>query len=161
MDGRTGLADRVESEAWLEKRIAAPDPLTVALVDIDDFREFNNSRTQLAGNVLLSDLAELIRGVTGSSDLAARIGGDEFLLAWPGDDAVDAVHNVEQLQDRLRERVLGSDHPSITISAGVAELAAIPKAPGEDVAESLLRAADFALYAAKKAGGDCVRVYRP
>ena len=161
MDKLTGLPDHGEAELWLEERLVGSDSLAVALVDVDGFKQINERFLHLGGNELLKALAELLREMTSGSDLVARFGGDEFLLAWPGGDATGAVHRMETLRRCLREQGIGPKQLTITVSAGVAERAAVHEIPGVAYSMPLLRAADEALYAAKRAGRDCVRVYRP
>jgi diguanylate cyclase (GGDEF)-like protein len=151
MDLVTGLADDRESDAWLVERATKGAPLVIAVLDIDRFRDFNDRRGHVAGNDLLMSLADLIRD---AADLVGRFGGDEFVLAWTADDTTKAIDEIEQVGSRFREQT------GLTLSAGVAALRGVDESAAADASRSLIAAADQALYDAKGAGGDCIRVSR-
>jgi diguanylate cyclase (GGDEF)-like protein len=94
VDSHTGLADRREAREWLDGRLREADlhgdPLSIALVDIDRMRSVNAVFGVEVGDAMICRVADLLRSATGANDLAARVGGDEFLLAWVGDDADEA-----------------------------------------------------------------------
>lgn len=169
MDEHTGLADPIEAEWWLYEQVGRQDALAVALVDIDDMRGINDAHGHLFGNVVIGRLAELLRDATGTSDLAARFGGGkflhagpgDFLLAWPGDEATDAAYEADELRVRFRELEFslgdGKQPGRFTLSAGVAGLEAAHRSRRRDLA-GLLMAAQEACWAAKRDGGDRVRI---
>ncbi len=150
-DPLTGLGNRrrweEQVEIELERARRLGSGLAVALVDLDRFKEVNDTRGHAAGDRLLRDVAEAFAGAVRSIDLVARIGGEEFAVALPTSSLEDAVHIVE----RLRTSV-----PSgITCSAGLALWT------GSEDAGELLARADGALYRAKTTGRDRLTVAGP
>ena len=150
-DGLTGLANRRAWDAALEVAIADAHrtgrPLTIAIVDLDRFKAFNDEHGHLAGDDLLRAAAHEWRaGLRG--DLLARWGGEEFAVLFEGSRADDAVAALSRLR---------SVTPSgQTFSAGVSELRP------DDTAGSLMAAADRAMYRAKATGRNrFVRAERP
>jgi diguanylate cyclase (GGDEF)-like protein len=122
----------------------------VVLFDVDKFKAFNDSRGHLAGDEVLRKIAEVLIETTRKMNLTARWGGEEFLSIL-SDTQVEGGRI-------FAERVLSEIHQafpddSITLSAGVAKYSG-----SMDTPTRLLAAADEAMYAAKAAGGDCVRV---
>jgi diguanylate cyclase (GGDEF)-like protein len=127
-------------------------PLCVAMVDFDNFKKVNDVHGHATGDLVLTAMAGMLRAATRDSDLAVRVGGEEFLLVF-GNTTLDAAM-------RACERLLAAvrTHPwqglatglACTVSAGVAELL-----PGESVPDWMGRA-DAALFAAKNAGRDQV-----
>jgi len=155
-DVLTGIPNRRHSVVFLESTFAAARrgvPLTVVLFDLDRFKIFNDTHGHLAGDEALKKVAEVLLDSTRRMNLTARWGGEEFvsvLSETPLDGGVI-----------FAERVLAEIHTafpdgSVTVSAGVA---AYEK--GMDTPARLLTAADGAMYAAKAAGGDCVRSASP
>jgi len=122
--------------------------LSVAMLDVNRFKEINDHYGHLAGDEVLSFLGRLVGESVRSTDVAARYGGDEFALILPETDAVAAAAVVEKLKDAVsRRRVWGSDNlegMTLEVAAGVATFP-------EDAtgAEELLLQADRALYASK------------
>jgi diguanylate cyclase (GGDEF)-like protein len=159
VDELTGLPDRREARAWLEDR-AQNGSLTVALLDIDDMGAFNEAHGVVAGDFLLQALAHQLRGGAAPDELAARVGGEEFLLGWTERDARDAATGVEALCRDFNESTLeladGTRCSSVTLSAGIATLPT-PHGPPSAV-ENLLVGAERALAAAKRRGGNCVAI---
>ncbi len=159
MDELTGLPDRREALAWLEER-ARVGTLTVALLDIDHMGAFNEANGVVAGDFLLQALAHQLRGGAASGELAARLGGEEFLLGWSDRDARDAATSVEAFCGDFTESALeladGTHCSNVTLSAGIATLTAPHSLPS--AVESLLSGADRALAAAKSRGGNCVEI---
>ena len=115
-------------------------PLTLALLDLDHFKVYNDRHGHQAGDDLLADFADAAADVLRETDLIARWGGEEFALAMPGCVASDAFDILE----RVRQAVPGA----ATCTIGYAEVAR-----GESVDECLTRA-DHALYTAKRQGRD-------
>ncbi len=124
-------------------------PLTLLLMDIDHFKHYNDTYGHPAGDEVLRIAAQQIRQLLREEDVAARYGGEEFVVMLPGLNTV-AAH---ALAERIRLAVASYPfaHRAVTLSIGLAERAA-----GSDEPTSLLTRADAALYAAKRAGRNCV-----
>jgi diguanylate cyclase (GGDEF)-like protein len=155
-DPLTGLANRRQRDSRLadewERGLRSGGPLAVVAIDVDHFKRFNDTHGHAEGDRCLKAVAEmLMAGVRGPIDLAARHGGEEFMLILPGVDRAGAA----SIAERVRVMVATCSNDAgfalpekVTISLGVA---AIHPAPGRSVHE-LTIAADAALYRAKMAG---------
>lgn len=145
-DPLTGLANRRAWDAALARAFASSSSVTLAAIDFDNFKEFNDSYGHLAGDRLLRATTAAWREQLRAGDLLARLGGEEFGLLICDVSPDMAFDVVERLRVRVPE--------GRTASAGIAE-----RAPGES-AESLFGRADAALYEAKALGRDrtCVSV---
>ena len=142
VDSLTGLWNRRSWDTLLARELVRSTrerrPLSVAMLDLDHFKEFNDQRGHPAGDRLLASAAEAWHAAMRATDVLARYGGEEFALAFP--DCSPA--NAAKIVDRLRSCVpLGQ-----TCSAGVAAW------DGTESAVDLVARADRALYAAKRAG---------
>jgi diguanylate cyclase (GGDEF)-like protein/hemerythrin-like metal-binding protein/PAS domain S-box-containing protein len=130
-------------------------PLSLVILDLDHFKNVNDTWGHEAGDAVLSHLATLLRQHLRASDLACRFGGEEFVVVMLGATLAEAHERIEELANHVRTE--GITHgklylPPVTFSAGLVEVG-----PHGESAEQLLRAADRALYAAKEAGRDCLR----
>ncbi len=145
-DGLTGLLNHATFEEWLERMTREGAPFSLIMLDLDDFRDVNNSRGHQAGdNVLRGIGARLVRAGR-DTDHVFRYGGDEFAYLLPRTDEVGALLAAE----RARQAVRGVDG-MVTASVGVATF----PADGATAAEILL-AADRACFVAKRDGRDRV-----
>jgi diguanylate cyclase (GGDEF)-like protein len=156
-DGLTGIANR----RCFDQRLAAEwlraagegNPLALLLVDADNFKALNDACGHLHGDECLRVLARLSsQALEGDRDLVARYGGEELVLLLPGRDLRAARRIAERLRARIAAAALphpdSAVAPHVTVSIGVAALAASPaRTP-----EQLILAADHALYAAKARG---------
>jgi two-component system, cell cycle response regulator len=151
-DDLTGLANRRHGQHQLERHVALSvrngQDLGLIRVDIDHFKDINDTRGHQAGDRVLADVARRLAGAVRGGDELARWGGDEFVVLLPDTDRAGIVRAAE----RLRAAVASAPVAGIpvTISAGWAHWAG-------DTADDLLVRADRALYAAKAAGRDSVR----
>ena len=159
-DPLTNLPNRAFFMDRLQASLAAgqrrSDAVAVLFVDLDGFKEVNDSLGHGAGDRLLVELADRLRRALREHDVIARLGGDEFAIVLV--DVVeprDAVQTAERILDRLREPLLLEDQPiPISASIGIAL-----GTPGRDRPDAVLRKADSALYAAKRAGKSCYALY--
>ncbi|MDR9440126.1 MAG: diguanylate cyclase [Halomonas sp.] len=160
-DPLTGLANRGEFFARLENamNLAARQGQSMALlfIDLDRFKPVNDTYGHVAGDQLLRDVGERLCRRLRDTDLVARIGGDEFTVLMPGPISAQAATRVaEQLCSILAAPFhLADDEVTISASIGVA----IYPEHGKN-AEALTHAADQAMYRAKSAGRNTVRLYR-
>jgi diguanylate cyclase (GGDEF)-like protein len=147
-DPLTGAANRRQLSAELDRAIKASrrqgSPLCLAILDLDHFKRFNDRHGHLAGDELLKNAVAAWQQLVRTGDVLARYGGEEFAVVLPDCDSAHAL----QLLQRLRHATPHGQH----CSAGVALFA------GAESATELIRRADRALYQAKKAGRDTVRV---
>src|SRR5882672_6805052 len=160
-DKLTGLYNRHYVEEWfgLELRRAQRHgrPIAAIMLDIDDFKRFNDSFGHEAGDLVLRELAGALRRFARKSDVACRYGGEEFLVLLPECPFDAALHRAEQLRGEVAKLELQyDDRPlgPISVSLGVA---AFPDHAKES--EELLRRADEALYLAKQTGRNRVVGY--
>lgn len=162
-DGLTGLANRRKfDQEWEQEWFRAVRqslPLAVAMIDVDQFKAYNDHYGHQSGDVCLKLVAQtLSHSVQRSGELAARYGGEEFVVVLPGLNVAEAAAVMERVRDAVQ--ALGLPHSRaavagvVTISAGVA--ACVPQ-PGDDPAR-LVQAADAAMYHAKTSGRNRVEV---
>jgi diguanylate cyclase (GGDEF)-like protein len=130
--------------------------VSLVLFDVDRFKRFNDQHGHDAGNRMLALVGDTITHCSRSSDIAARFGGEEFALIVPGpaEEAVEAAERIRTAVAEIEIEVSGGRLVSATISAGVAEH--LPGDPSDG--SMLIERADRALYAAKAAGRDRVRL---
>ena len=159
-DALTGLANRRAIEAWAAHQLSGAArhgfPLWVVLADMDHFKSINDSYGHDAGDAVLKQFAKILKANTRRSDIAGRIGGEEFLQALTHVDetGVQVVANHIRTQFGAEEFHFGGRTVSVTVSMGVAGFFS-KRAP--EFSE-LLKRADMALYAAKCAGRNRVEV---
>jgi diguanylate cyclase (GGDEF)-like protein len=153
-DHLTGLSqrrpflERIHEE--LERSASSKATLSLALLDVDEFKRFNDSYGHLAGDRALQLLAERLRKSVRTSDLVARFGGEEFVVAFPRMDVERAVKRINELRVELGEVPIpvpseGAKH--LTLSAGVGSWPA-----DGDTFEAVLARIDERLYEAKAQG---------
>jgi diguanylate cyclase (GGDEF)-like protein len=160
-DAKTGLLNAAtwEREAITEvaRAVRTSSPLAVALLDLDRFKQINDTYGHLVGDEVLRRIAETMTEVLREYDLAGRFGGEEFVMLLPQTRAVDAFRIAERVRAhiaRLPIRTSGGERVSVTVSIGVA---ALDIGSSRELTE-LLAAADAALYRAKASGRDQVQM---
>jgi diguanylate cyclase (GGDEF)-like protein len=143
---RRFLEESAERELHLARRRKVP--LAVIMLDVDHFKRFNDAHGHESGDEVLRAVGALIRRTVRASDICCRYGGEEFTVLMPEADAAIAMARAERLRNAARELRLGA-LPAVTLSLGVA---IFPR--NGETWEELLRAADGALYEAKRGGRD-------
>lgn len=150
-DALTGLANRLRFNERMAELVVEPDAekLAILYLDLDGFKRVNDRHGHEAGDKLLAQVSERLRSVVRETDCIFRLGGDEFALILTGARAeqVDAI--AARLLDALSAQF--EVVPGVVLEVGTSIGSAERRSPGAS-AESLLRAADAALYAAKAAG---------
>lgn len=139
----------------------------VMVIDLDHFKLVNDQLGHTAGDAVLEKMGNVLRGFVGPSDLAARIGGEEFLIAIPRISEADAQSRAHQLCDLIAAtpfRIPGQDQPlSVTASIGLAmgePVGAEGPDSGRQTTPAILERADKALYGAKTHGRNQVTIAR-
>jgi diguanylate cyclase (GGDEF)-like protein len=156
-DSLTGLYNRKHLMETLDSEVARSKrhkhDFSVLVVDIDHFKEYNDTYGHLAGDEVLSRLASVFKKSVRSCDYVARYGGEEFILVLPEIGPHDGVKAAERIRKKVvKEKFAGDGEPiKVTVSVGVASY---PK-DGDDP-QAIIRHADTALYEAKETGRNCV-----
>jgi diguanylate cyclase (GGDEF)-like protein len=131
-------------------------PLSLLFLDLDGFKQVNDTHGHLAGSKALVEAAAIIRGSARETDVAARFGGDEFSVILPDTGREGAVSVAERIRDRIGAcEFLASDGLSIHLTASIG-VATLPDVAAS--AEELLRAADVAMYRVKDAGKNGIHI---
>jgi diguanylate cyclase (GGDEF)-like protein len=149
-DALTQLPNRVLFHTRLQKALTSPAdrPVAVALIDLDDFKEVNDTLGHEVGDLLLMGVAQRLESCVRAEDTVARLGGDEFVVVLDDADPAAADLAAERMMNALRQPVYADGHElPIRASIGIAD-----GRTGDD-ASMLLRHADIAMYAAKKVTG--------
>jgi len=165
-DGLTGLANRrsfgIAIEREFRRARRSGEPLSLIMIDIDHFKDYNDCYGHPFGDECLRSVARTIQGcLRRGTDLAARYGGEEIAVLLPGTEAPRAYAMAETMRLAVRGLALQhtrSVHGVVTFSAGVATL--LP-GRGTEGWPALVRDADAALYAAKAKGRDAVETCAP
>jgi diguanylate cyclase (GGDEF)-like protein len=162
VDALTGLLNRTSLDGRLhqefERAKRAGNQLAVVMADVDDFKTINDTHGHQIGDAVLQVVGAIIRSAVRVFDVCARYGGDEFAILMPSTDHASAAACAERIRRRVSEYrgdPVAPMLPSLTMSVGVAVIEA-----GDTPAE-LIQRADRALYQAKAAGKNCVRVHTP
>ena len=159
-DGLTGLYNRRYMIDQIERELSrshrSGNPLTLVMIDLDGLKRINDRYGHHRGDSVLSGIGEIIKANTRSSDIAARWGGDEFMLLTP-ETASSGAHKIA---DRIRAQVerfqpvMDGNQVQVSISVGIASCSAEPRSGSLAMMTELLQRADEAMYEAKKLGGN-------
>lgn len=161
VDEQTQVYNRRFLDGYLRKQVASAErqglPLSVMMIDIDYFKRFNDLYGHEAGDTVLRQFARAISGALREGELVARYGGEEFTVVVNG-TARDALTLAERLRRAVADLSFAQftkngEDVRITMSIGLAEFPTSGHTP-----EEILKAADVALYRAKEAGRNCVKV---
>ena len=153
-DGLTGLFNHRHVHELLQEEIErskrSGESIAVAMMDLDRFKQVNDTYGHPTGDVVLYETAEILRETAREIDMVGRYGGEEFIAILPGTPEESAAQFAERVRHRVEEHVYRDDGTEIrmTTSAGVA---AYPSEAVPDV-DALLKRADEALYQAKETG---------
>jgi len=161
-DPLTGLRNRAylgeHLEAMYEEHAAENAELSAVMIDVDNFKNYNDTQGHQGGDALLRFIGALFRGSIRPTDVAVRFGGDEFLLLLPEATAQQAAVIAERLVKLFGQYAGRLDQkPPVSMSAGVASL----RADGCESGHALINRADAALYDAKRRGKNMVAVAAP
>ena len=164
-DPLTGVYNRLQMEEVLEREfataVALQQPLSIAFIDLDDFKRINDQHGHLVGDQVLRQFAQTLQRMLRSTDLIARYGGEEFLVVLSHSNEGAATRVLQRILDevsRLPMAVADGEPLHVTFSAGLATHDGGATAFHD--ARGLLQAADDALYAAKRTGRNRVSPHR-
>ncbi|MEQ9878971.1 sensor domain-containing phosphodiesterase [Pectobacterium aroidearum] len=156
LDPLTGLANRTLLTSNLETALKNEPAVCIMMVDLDGFKDVNDSLGHSSGDNILVHVAKKIKATVRSGDVVARMGGDEFALLFPGlNDKKVAGKIAEQIIHEISQAMIIDDH-QINISASIG--AVLYPEYGLTV-QDLLTSADLALYQAKSEGRNCYRFF--
>ncbi len=160
-DALTGLLNRSAAldkmNRLLMRSLRDGQSMGLIMADLDHFKPINDSHGHLIGDEVLREIAKRIESCVRANDLVARYGGEEIIMALPGSNPEQTAELAERIRKTVSDKPVEThegDRITVTISLGVTA-ANGNEAPDLD---SMIRAADEALYAAKEAGRDCVKV---
>ncbi|PWW02710.1 GGDEF domain-containing protein [Mangrovibacter plantisponsor] len=152
-DSLTGLWNRAKMTVLFEQEKAqaldSPAPLSLIMLDIDHFKQVNDTFGHAAGDEVLIQFSRLLRDVTRPQDNVGRMGGEEFVILLPHTRLAEACNLARQLQAKIHACDFGTSG-NVTASFGITQFR-----PAETFSDILERA-DRALYEAKKQGRDCL-----
>lgn len=152
-DALTGLGNRRLFELTAQAlAVGQGEPVAMALLDLDRFKDINDQYSHAVGDRVLVELAELLRGACRPADVVVRMGGEEFVVVFRQTSRDAALRACERLRDNVRRHAWHDVHPGlgVTVSIGLAWA----RTPLD--ADALLARADTLLYQAKAAGRDTV-----
>lgn len=159
-DSLTGLLNHREFYRRMTDEVARCErssmPLTVMMIDLDHFKDINDTYGHLRGDAVLREVASAITACVREEDVVARYAGDEFAVILPGTAEREALAVAERLRGSVRRVLAAVDLPAeeeLTLSIGVAT-----RWPGEHTVTRTVELADLALYRAKEGGRDRVQV---
>ena len=155
---RKGLEEEYE-RAWQQSR-RYNFPLGVAIIDIDRFKDINDTHGHQAGDQVLREFSQLTHRVARGTDIVARYGGDEMVVILPQAGPADVIAFGERLLDAVHRHIFCERVQNLQMTASIGVASSVVGHPAE-TSQGLLARADEALYRAKKAGRDRVALQQP
>lgn len=155
-DGLTGLYNRHYLNDFLEKFDVLQKEnsmFAVIFIDIDKFKEINDTIGHLAGDCILKSLALRLKYLTQDADILCRYGGEEFVIICSDISEENIVQKAQKIREEIQNSIFECEHVNITISIGLSF-----GKKGYDI-NSVINEADEALYIAKKSGRNCLIVF--
>ncbi len=146
------LEDRLQAEVARAKRYNRP--FSVAIIDLDNFKTINDVLGHATGDDALRKLAVCMKQQKRNPDVLARYGGDEFVILMPETKSEEASKLLERIRKEV-QKIYIAENISMTISCGIAQ--SMPE--NNDGSGDIIRRADLALYEAKSAGRNCVKLW--
>lgn len=154
-DPLTGIANRLKINEVLmyeyKKAIRYHSYLSLALIDIDHFKQVNDEYGHLVGDEVLSEMSLLLQKYIRTTDLLGRFGGEEFIIIFSNTSVDGAYDSMNSFQHMLNRQKISSLHLSISVSIGIAEL------QNNEQISDFIEAADKAMYEAKNSGRNCIK----
>jgi diguanylate cyclase (GGDEF)-like protein len=136
----------------IKRASRSAQPVSLLFIDLDGFKQVNDTYGHLAGSQVLVEVAAVLRGCARETDVVARFGGDEFAVVLPETGPDGGLAVASRIRDRLTSRrFLASEGASVSLTASIG-VATLPEAA--NTAEELLHAADTAMYKVKATGKD-------
>jgi diguanylate cyclase (GGDEF)-like protein len=151
------LQQRLAEEVVRARRYSKP--VSLIMMDVDDFKRFNDSLGHVAGDTALAEIGQILRASVREVDLAARYGGEEFSVVLPETDAAGAYIVAEKIREAIATHVF-ADHDGVRVTSLSASLGLATFPTHAADLEELLRIADDAVYHAKASGKNRVRTPR-
>lgn len=159
-DALTGVANRRDILERLEGMIFGrqrrQDRIALLMLDIDHFKQINDVHGHVTGDEALIAVAATLRDCLREQDVIGRYGGEEFLVILPGTDQHEAAEIAERCRNAVAAIVLPSTQGNVPLTASIGVVSRILQG-GDDIDE-LIRLSDDAMYAAKRAGRNCVKI---
>jgi two-component system cell cycle response regulator len=147
----------------VERAMRYQRPLSCIILDIDFFKQVNDSYGHLAGDQVLIDIANILKNNCRQSDMAGRYGGEELIILLPETEANGAMIIAERIREMIEEHQTLDGKGvfiTVTVSMGIASLTG-PELKNLDKIERIVQYADDALLLAKKQGRNRIELYRP
>ncbi|UCE99625.1 MAG: sensor domain-containing diguanylate cyclase [Planctomycetota bacterium] len=159
MDGLTGLAnhktfyDILEKELWRSRRYGGQ--ISLIMIDIDNLKKINDTYGHRVGDKVIKEISKRVRACVRQVDTAARYGGDEFAVILPNTPLSDAIVAAERMVDEVSNKPIASKNEDIALSISIG----LGQYGSESTPEEITSRSDKALYAAKQAGKNTVRIF--
>ncbi len=161
-DTLTGLLNRHALEEFGKYEIIRmqrkKQPIALAMLDVDRFKKINDTYGHVIGDQVLKELAQIVRSNIRNIDILGRYGGDELIIVMPETDSTNAQTIAKRLRRNIEETSIPTDIGPLYITASIGISI---KQDNQDDLNILQQQADKAMYAAKKAGRNTVRLYKP
>ncbi|MCK5655265.1 MAG: GGDEF domain-containing protein, partial [Candidatus Aureabacteria bacterium] len=160
-DGLTGLYTagffRAKLPEIIDDCYTKKVPLSLIMLDIDDFKLFNDKHGHIVGDIILKNVSSQLQRLIGTKGLVARYGGEEFSVVLPGSDGETSQKLISNICRTIAssEELIREENIKVTVSAGVAE-----NTPSLKTSEGLIKAADDSLYKAKDMGKNRSVLYK-
>lgn len=161
-DSLTGLANKLSFKEELDRAIAGAKrdgrPVTVIMADLDNFRKINDQMGHLAGDAALVNVAKVMAAGVRKTDRVCRFGGEEIVIILPNTPINGAIGVAERLRSAIESSPTLFNDLEIKITASLGVSSFNPNIPPatQNIVGSLIETADKSMYAAKRAGKNCV-----